>query len=85
MAFELLGQSNDARNLVAEVGFFYRNAGRIGSKSCDQTGSRRVARRILAIGSVEKQPAGRQSVDIRGVYLFVAVYPELRPQIVDRE
>lgn len=83
MIAEVAGKSEEFRVEVAERDEVVRDAIAVGSSAGEQRSSRRMADRLLAIGSFEEAAARGQLIDVRGDGILRAIATEFRAQVVD--
>ena len=83
VVFEVFGQRNGTGHPLAEVDTVAPDAARVRPQARQETGPRRPANRLLAIGPQKHHPPRRQRIDVGTCDVIRAVTAQLGPQIVD--
>lgn len=79
---EVLTDRDHIRHMRAEMRDEVKHFGRIGPQSGHQTGPRRRANRLLAVGSQKSRTATGQPVNVWAFDMLRTVATQLRPQVV---
>ena len=83
MRAEVLWQSDDVGIGVTEVGIVFDDAIGVRPSTGHDRGTRGRANRLLAVGSIKKEPLRGKFVDVRGNRNGRAIAPELGTHVID--
>ena len=81
--FEELGPRDDIGQAIAEHRAVVGDAGLVGAKTGEERTATGIADRVLHVGAVEADAAGREGVHVRRTRHLVTVAAESRRQVVD--
>ncbi len=83
--FEMLRKCDAIWLGHSEVCFQIPDFGRVGTQPGHDGCARRAAHGLLTIGSLEDDPASGDAIDVRRLHDRIAIAPEFRTQIIDRD